>query len=51
MNLAEIVKSMIPKESVDKTYQCDKCHDTGFICWTDENGIEYAKECTCSVRS
>lgn len=51
MNLAEIVKRMIPKESVDRTYQCDKCHDTGFISWTDENGIEYAKECSCSVRS
>lgn len=49
MNLAEIVKDLIPKEAEERTFKCDKCHDTGFINW-DENGIEYARECTCSVR-
>ncbi len=28
-------------------YECEKCNDTEFILYKDENGSEYAKECDC----
>lgn len=31
----------------EKKYKCEKCHDTGWIYWTDEKGYSFGKECEC----
>lgn len=31
----------------EKKYKCEKCHDVGWIYWTDENGYDFGKECEC----
>lgn len=42
----EAKRQAIPPQ--DKpVYECDKCNDTEFIIYKDENGCSYAKECEC----
>ena len=31
----------------ERKYKCEKCHDQGWIYWTDENGYSFGKECEC----
>ena len=38
------------KKSLDNTYTCSKCKDTGRYWVTDDKGIEYVKDCECGLR-
>ena len=49
--LREIIQAMKPENLAEPVYKCEKCNDTGFVNWTDDNGIEYAKECTCKIKA
>lgn len=40
-----------PKENLAETHSvCPKCHGDGYIRWRDENGYEFAEECSCGIR-
>lgn len=52
MELRQMLVNMDMPVNPTKTYKepkrwkCAKCRDTGMYCF-EENGIQYAKECTC----
>lgn len=44
-----LAKVNTTSSSSEKTYKCDKCFDSGWISFTDENGYRFESKCSCRL--